>query len=726
MSGSSTAQGPPPMYIEDVNEDSQTTIPGSKQSANTAVKRSKEVKRSGRDAASDSGYSSHTAATGGSSSQESNTASVPKSGLKSLGRKMAGAVRKSSTKEQGSPPKAQVKRPITRTQKKDNLRVNLPESREDAAKIRLSGTAVEPAKANTVHGRPSNIQENQPPVKPRPALQVASQAIPIHPAAVRVRTLSTDMHPTSRPASYHGAVPNFPPYMYAAPQIYQRPPPPQMSLPTTFYAPVYRGPATTYVPTPLQTSPNRQISYPFSPTTPPHYAPGPRWQPEGYYPLPSSFPHAPQPVARRYSVQGAPPIVEYPSVPPIFHPPIHPHADYDSRRLSVASVDQFSIEPPLIEDEAVFLEENEAYYRRLMPPPPVPQRPAMRHSATTSTAVHRRSDRNLELVSSSPRKPSFEEARPASRPSLPSRTSSTKNTVRAAEAPVSPAAIRRGPSRPVSYNGGVDQVRQAEEYQALQRGQNRQVPLTENAIQQVNRADQLVKVKSKSKGGSETGSRASSSREGSEAKKRKSLDKYRASMAAAAEEDVIKLRFKQAQGMRIDLRGGDGVEGRTIRLRQSQDGDGVMEMSIGGSERSKYRDSRPKERERRASQDRRYSVSARREVRKIREFGEPAGGHRRSSSRPVTSRESHDGSYKELEEKLKNLRAEAGIRKHEASVVEDEEGEDAKEIDKALMERLQRLRTSSRSRRSSRSTVSRRSMAAAPTHILAGTEAEPY
>ncbi len=93
-----SSAGPRAAYVEECNEDSQDAIPGTRQSANVARKRSQpEVRRRARrDEASDSGYSSHTVATGDSSSQGSKRTTPRSSTFARLTRKVTGAGRKSA------------------------------------------------------------------------------------------------------------------------------------------------------------------------------------------------------------------------------------------------------------------------------------------------------------------------------------------------------------------------------------------------------------------------------------------------------------------------------------------------------------------------------------------------------------------------------------------------------------------------------------------------------
>ena len=721
MSESPTATGPSPAYLEEVNEDSQTTISGSRRTANTAAKRSKDVKQPRRDAASDSGYSSHTA-TAGSTSQESKNGSA-KNPLTRSFRRMMGSKGKSQSKEEASPPKATLKKPAPREQKIEKSRISNPivEGREEAAKISLSGSAPEPKKTTKVHQPPARAEKAHSPTEPQPTVQGSTRAVPIsQPPLLRVRTLPAGPYQNVRPLSFHAG--GAPPLRSMHPtQVYQyHNVQPTMSLPTAFHPPPFHNPSPTYVSTP-----NRQITYNFPPTAPHYPGTTSQWPQVGYYPATSPSSYLPPSS-----------IVNYPSVPPAYHRPRQHHTDSFSRRLSASSIDQHSFLHDSPEDEAVYLDDNsEAYYRRVMPPPPRPhaRRPPMPPTASTSATAQRSHRNSVDSGSHSPNKRSLEESPPTVRPSASLRTSSSRNIANIVTVPEPPNALHQRPARPQSYHAGndhkqyhsaTDALRKAEHYQDTQKAHTR---LTADAIKVIN--GQLVRVKSKSKGGSETASRASSSREGSDAKKRASIDRRNSAMA----DEAFKVRLETAQGMKIDVKG-DSAKGRTIRFRESQHGDGFMEVSVGGARDGvKYRNSRPKESLRSSISERRYSVSARRGDTKKHNDEEGSGvrSTRRSSSRPVTRRESQGDSRKEHEERIKALREEAARHSQETPLVDDEEKASAKEvgakeIDKAAPDRLRKLRTGSHSRRSSRSTVNRRNPAAVPPFVSPEDEGKPF
>ena len=689
MSGSSTARAPSPAYLEDVNEDSQIPIPGSKQTANTAAKRSREAKKSKRDEASDSGYSSRTVATTGSSSLGSKDGSTSKNILKRISRKMPGSSKKLQTKEESSPPKAEAKKPISRVPKKENLREDAaPQDRkEETSKTKFAGAIAKPKKSNAVHQHLPEKGASKSPTKPAAATQQATKPIPIPntaPAA-RVRTSSNEARSAQRPPSYHGSVPIQTPYVYATPQVpLHRPPLAQLSIPGGWYAPPYPSPATTMIPTPLPTSPTRYVEYPFAPTVPHYYSPA-QYSPEGYY-------RQPPPASRRSSMYAGMPGFERPTVPPTHHAFQRANLDYTLRRQSAASIDHHTIRPYPMDGGAIFTEDTEEdYYRQ-----PTARRPRMPHSATTSATIPKRPDQSsMGNTPRSPRKQSFEEPRSGSHPPTSNRTPSMKNTGLPVEAPMPPAATRRRLPRPVSYHGGSDAVKRAEEYQEIRKGQVKQVPLTTDTMKRVSTGGSLKRVfKTKSKGGSETASRASSSREGSKAEKSRNL-----------------FRVTMSDGTSIDVKG-DSNDSYTIKTRHGQYRDGSMELNIGGAERTKYRDGRPKEREGDSLRDRRLSPSRRRGIKTIKERGESVGGsYRRSSSRPVTSRTSRGDSYEEHDETLRKLRAEAAVRKQDLPIEDEEEGDKTNGTEKGPLDSLRRLRTDSRSRKSSQSAVGRRSMA---------------
>lgn len=117
-------------------------------------------------------------------------------------------------------------------------------------------------------------------------------------------------------------------------------------------------------------------------------------------------------------------------------------------------------------------------------------------------------------------------------------------------------------------------------------------------------ADSLKMVRRKTQS-SDSGSRKSGegkgSREGSEIKPRNSTDR-RGGSDVKTRVDNAGFTMRLAKGINVDLKGG-GVEGRTISLRQIEQGQGGMELSIGARGRIDGNRDEASERSRR-----RYSV----------------------------------------------------------------------------------------------------------------------
>ena len=267
-----------------------------------------------------------------------------------------------------------------------------------------------------------------------------------------------------------------------------------------------------------------------------------------------------------------------------------------------------------------------------------------------------------------------------------------------------------------SHHEPTDPVKEAEDHMAKQKSQDQQLPLTTDAVRQVENRTQLLKPrKPKSKGGSEAGSRASSSRDGSEAKRRAHSD-YHANVAAQTRKG-IKLHIQTNEPVQIDM-GSD-----SIQVRHGYGGHEPAEMSVGGSHRSRYREpryyeGRSRDSRRDEKQYRTYSVNSRHdEIRRLKEHGESgATSRRRSSSRSVTSRKEPEERSEELIQKLKHLNDQTRPQRYETAVEEEEEARKAQHIDLAPTERVRKLRTDSQSRRSSRSTTTRRAMAGGATN----------
>ena len=686
-------------YFEEFNDDANTAVPGTRQTANVAAnvaaKRSKPEIRSltvaekVRDEAGNWKTSSPAGAVGSGDKQSSRESKPKLQPLKipSPIEKSSGNPEKSTHNKSRSPEKPALRRRDSRGPNRENLR-QVCESRESAARMRLSAEPVE----KTFAPRPRRTGPPSPQTTRGPApSQTQEEPVP-QPARARPRPSVSQSR--SRPVSYHAGMMQPPLIMYAS-----QPPPsfvPQMSYPLQ----PLPQPTAAYLSTSLQTSPQRQQAYPFPPTTFDGYPRPPlqqHWTSDPYQ-LPS----------RRTSMHVVQPIVEYPEYEPVYAavPTTHPPQTYVRRESIRRSERPSPLTPPeeqpqrapRIED---YYEVPPATHKRTSSHSQLQQRPAMRHAATTTSAHptlhHRRNTRDAVEIAHErpPRKPSLEEAHPTSRPTLTSRqpklTSTDIHTSRSkpaapstgdSAAPSAPPAPTKQPRRrPVSYYGPRELERQAEEYQKAQIGDDRPNPITTDSIKQATRR----RAKTQHSGGSEVGSRANSSREGSDIKKSKgsssrtSSDKQRrppnSDVRSKRHEpkEEFTFRVNGSQSVQLDIKG-EMVEEKTINLRPSRDGQGT-EISIGSRAASKMRESRPRDRS-----DRRYSIAG--SAKSVREVGngDPSGSRQRSRSRASP----------------------------QEAVAPD--GKEDSRVETGLLERLRKMRTSSRSRRSSRSGVSGRSV----------------
>lgn len=624
MSNTSSPLKSQPAYLEDYSEDTNTVLPGTRQTANIAAKRSKPdintklvvAEKSRNAAGTNPGYSSQpgaTVGTGSSSPQESKTQPPSLSPLRVRGsgkRNSIGAEMATSSR-QGSPEKSSLRRTVSRSHKKENLRSDALESRESAARIRLSGTPLEApsvprqAAAERQPERPHRLRHTGPPSpQSTRSPRAAETAEPmLRPATARPRPTPAQGY-SARPLSYHEGIPppgptapsRRPDSLYLQTFSYQGPPQP-----------------VGYIAAPLSTSPQRQVAYPFPPTgfVPPYQPPQGPW----VEPVRTAS-------SRRASMYSARPAIEH---SPVHQPyaPLYPQPAM-ARRLSVHRPSP--VTP--IEQGAYFVDDgpevwyhNERDHKRdriAMPPPSAPvvstrppqPRPSLKHSATTSTAHpplhHRRSDRATPDFSyeTSMRKLSIDEPRPASRPSMASRPSAAssitvgygKHSPSDDRAPMPPSAMKH--TRRQSYYAPDDREREAEAYQEAQTAGIKPVPLTAETIHKVMR--RKSKTSGGSGSGSRAGSRAGSSREGSDVKisksgSRSSMEKHRGGGGSEVrirqdEGSGLTLTINgAAQGMQLGLKG-DGVDGRTISFHPGPARGGQVEVRIGSRSAVSSRD----------------------------------------------------------------------------------------------------------------------------------------
>ncbi|MCJ1437289.1 hypothetical protein MMC27_006675 [Xylographa pallens] len=695
-------------YLEDYSEDTNATVPGSRQTANIAAKRSRPELRNkpinptkGRDEASDSGYSSQTLATvasHSSSSQESKLEGLHLSSdvLQGPSKNISNGAQMAGENREKSPEKPSVRRTLSRTQRINDLRRGSVEGREAAARIQLSAIPVEAPSSSrdAAPERPQRLRHTGP---PSPRASRASrvpevQTIPLsRPPTARPRP-TPSQGTRSRPASYHAGVRSDGYYVRVQPPYAEQLPEP-LYIDTGSYQPQpYYPDASTLLPTPLQTSPPRLVAYPFPQTTfPPSYQP----------PQPPPWSSSREMPSRRSSMYSAQVVADY-ALPSLYTAGSYQEPQWVRRMSAHRSERPSPITPldepfPLLELEEV-MDRDEDYYRSMPPPPSRPlasrrhaqQRPTIRHAATTTSAPSNQRLRQPVYETEEPRYPtssrrqSIEEPRPASRPSATTRpsASSLKNTYHNKRTPETSPTEEAVPSRqtivgrgrrPVSYHGGRgDPVLEAEAYQDAKSAAARPIPLTAEKIEQVVRH----RSKTQASHGSGSGSRGGSSREGSDVKKpktpsRSSMDKQH---GAEKSDNGITISFANARkGMKLDLKGGD-MKDRTISFRQSQDGGGAVEVSIGQKSTVSSRDGRTRDRS-----VRRYSYAG--GGKGVQEIGEAEYSRRRSKSRAVEER-----------------------------VVERPRKEEEKRVEGNMTDKLTRLRTESRSRRSSRSVVSRRGL----------------
>ena len=207
----------------------------------------------------------------------------------------------------------------------------------------------------------------------------------------------------------------------------------------------------------------------------------------------------------------------------------------------------------------------------------------------------------------SPRKQSLEEHRPTTHPVIvkrsaappPANVTDGKYGTTAATHTDTHAASRRR-LRPSIYNQEVHreleeeaEVRASEAYQAAQ-ADNDGVLRAEGPRAEIVKQVVRRRARTYASGGSEAGSRNSRHSGSSDGKKAKPLSKtgpdrsHRESDARSRRDDEadegITMKFNANQTVKLDFKGDSGG-GRTIELRQSRDGEGEMELCIGGKGR---------------------------------------------------------------------------------------------------------------------------------------------
>lgn len=605
MSVNPSRPHPLPATCEDWNEDARTTIPDTRRTANSAAKRSskpdisllakvgednaQKAPKPGKDGASDSGYSSQTAATvdSGGSSQRSRLGLAPltvDTGAANEATKKAPPESKPKSAARKSPAKLTPQVPTSRNQSKESARPEGCKCSECAAKKKAAATPVEsrsPQDYFTLH-QPSRARGAGPPSPQSarvPPHDYAQQIPFVNPAQSRPGPPSTQPHRMARPMSFHaGMTPDgiyFPP-----PQTYvERRPQPVFVAAPIHPLPVYPPPSATYVPAPVQ---------PVPPT----------------YPLPSPYeqsrPQPPQWPAESHAHQSR--------HPALYEPPIIQYGEQKASYTTAIPPQHYSQPAPRDPNfhrerhpypVQEYFERGVDYYR--MPPPPAPtvpshQRPAIRHSATTSAAhatLHpSRSGDDLPPLSSRQADVSFRrltrhesvpEQQPRSRrqslsarvpPGPPRKTynSASNEKILIERAHVSDKQRRRA-----SYYGQDALEREAERYQ-YDTNNAPGAPVKTNPTIDTVKSGQKHTQSQASVAGSRSSTRSGGRSRGSSDVKPRSGVNNRV-MADGTDADAFAMRFPA--GAKVDVKG-DGVEGRMITIQQSGDGDGSMELRIGG------------------------------------------------------------------------------------------------------------------------------------------------
>lgn len=587
-------------YFEEYNEDANTTVPGTRQTANVAKKRRQSVVvRSHltdqvRDEFSDSGYSSRTGATLGSGN--SSWLSKPDSRSLRINTNVAGD--NNGGRRSGEQPRITPMSPQKPTLTRTNSRATT---------------------------KPVRQHEGPPPTKPLPPNPGYNAPI-LQPTQANPRAQTPQYYRTARPMSFHAGTipePTISPYMH--PAYIERPP--------SAYSTTNIQQASYSIPIVSYSAPAQQhvVQHPGSyPTLPSPYLPQPRPQPKQW----SSEQARP---LRQPLVYSTSPVIESASEP------IDPTPASPSRATYRPAVAQHGQLPQTRENR---YSKDEDYYR--MPPPALPkkdapaaqkQRPPIRHAATTSIArpathQYRNEPTKSKAIDSinlhNPPKETTISYEARRRPSLHTRPSTTSNnnpafSTHALEQGIaglsmdsnSTSTKQRRRMSLYGHESHQDLERSIEAYQKSAGSDS--LPMTADSL------DLLRKSKS-SNSSSRVSGGGKSSRAGSSVKSRSSTDRRGGSdVKSRNDNDGLTMRFSAAHGVNVDFKGAS-MEGRTISLRPSKDGgEGEMEVSIG----AKASNTENKAKSRDKSQKRRsYMESSGREL-------EPAGNSSRSRTAKI-------------------------------------------------------------------------------------------
>ncbi|KAI9890174.1 MAG: hypothetical protein M1814_004456 [Vezdaea aestivalis] len=560
MEGSSYR--PSAAFVEDYDSEGNTVLPQTRKYAKSSGSTGNFKVQVKGDGHSDSGYSSHTAATvnsadwSGTSSQNqekrftlplrsaskpSNSSSQPRPTLLTRPENL------SAESAQKSPRKQSARTPSARSPRKP---IPEPVAEYEYQERRTQRERPSPLESPLdINYAPfdsySGRDEAMPSLNSRAYREGYEEEVP----APRPRT-SSGASRRSRPSSYHPGMPYNMAGSYDSsnrnmmPNMGPPPAPSAFAHAPHYIPPSYPPPTTSFL-SPFPQIPPKQVYgpvYNYNANTSRQMRPPPQqWATEPYgaqlsYPRPSAIDYD-YPISST-AVTGAVPISRHGSLRP------EPIDDY------------YSYERPTDKE--------------LMPPPK--SRPRVHHTATAPSggdiprplsAAPREGRQTIQPGLSRARS---KRSQSTNRPPLSQRTTYADPERRNRRSSV---YYEDGPG-PTSGTTERDRARNAENYQdeVTRAAPKASVPVTTETIRNARRSNQPTSKNPRSDGGS--GSRSSGS--GSDGKPRDG-------------EGSFTMRFKQNANINLDLSG--DTEGRPLNLRQAEDG--KMELSIGGSSK-KYVD----------------------------------------------------------------------------------------------------------------------------------------
>ena len=584
--------------VEDYNDDSETAVPETKKTANITAKRSKPEatrRQVPRDQFSDSGHSSQTLATLGSTNtsleSKSGSLTVRAESLAVAGKTSPTTIEEKPRSKSRSPEKLPLQRAASKTRKEEFAKKEPCSCSECVTKARRA----------TIH------HSSKPTGKPRPPVPEVSQHIRLPPAQVvketaipqptppRPKALTSRSYRRERPVSFYAGVAPEPLYIQTQQPMYNEPQPAlNYGPPAPVISPSYPSHAT-----------------PFNPPPQPLHQP----QPQQFYTLPSPYELQARPRPRQWASEYQPPprpqSLLYPTGPTIEYvaeptcAPVTTAAQPPSRQSSHPE------RPRALPGQRSGRDED--YYTRPPPAPPIPpmymntshrdRRPAIRHAVTAEAHP-----------TYNPRRTVRDESTTAhvGHESRVKQSTGTQERGRryprnaSDESALHTYGIERGMTRMSTGSAAVKHKRRAsvyghetlnelaEEVEAYQAAKGNGPTLNHIPIPPPSPMRKKTHTSSKS---SETSSRKSAksgksrtsktSKEGSDLKTRR-----------PSENDKFSMRFDASHGVNVDLKG--GMEGRRISVRQNKD-EGEMEFSIGSRGRTATgagRDTREKSRKR--------------------------------------------------------------------------------------------------------------------------------